>query len=236
MDQKPFHLKSLFLIIGLIVIAALVAVILSQQQQIKSLRGQQNQNTNTLKASDQLQAPVSGERQLISMPYPEIKDSSVKTNTDTPNSTEKFSDSSLHFEISLPFNDKWGTDQYKINPFELDKSQNTLYFGPIVSNCEGDCSLVRQYSIKIDPPKTAVDVMAELKKNSSSEYTIAPQAITYEGFTVIKYSSEGQCPSFPVMIVIGKKHNYTFQTNCGPQDSKPVFDMFNDIIKTLNSI
>ncbi len=231
MDQKPFHLKSLFLIIGLIGLAVLVILVLQQQQEIKSMR-QSETNTPTNNAVEvKSDTNTTGERQLLSWPYPENTDPNTKFNNDKPDTNVKYSDKTLGFEVDLPFNEKWGTSEYKINPYEFSKESNTIRFGAL-GDVEG--SWDRSYTIKVEDPKTEAEVKADLKQKLDASVYGDLKVIVADSFKIIQYDNAGLC-SHPAAIVLGKRHTYTFQARC-ENSPDPAYKLFNEIIRTLKSI
>ncbi len=234
MDQKSSIWKYFFGVIALVVIAVLVALVLQQQQQLKTLKGTETktetsqENTNTESSNEPI---VEGERQIISTPYSQLTGKcDLKVNTDPANSTELFSDKTLGFEVSLPYNENWGTEQYKISPSEYDAENNRLLYGPIGPG-EG-CGWGRK-SIAVMKPQSEAEAIAEIKKNFGDSFSFGPEAVTVDGLKLIRYSANGIC-TFQGVVVLGKRHAYGFST-CS-DNRNDAYQEFNKIIATLKSI
>ena len=74
-----------------------------------------------------------------------------KLNTDAPNTEVNFKSETMGIEVSLPYNEKWGSDTFKIEPTE--SGPGGVSFGPVNIFGEGGCGYMRHFHIVIQPKR-----------------------------------------------------------------------------------
>jgi hypothetical protein len=147
-----------------------------------------------------------------------------KFNFDQPDSRVAYADTSRGLSFSIPYNKNWGSDTYRINPY--DETSNSIAFGPIGS-FEG-CGWIRSYFLSFLPAQSAQQVLTTLKNASSEFYVMNPTTTTINNLTVVKYETAGLC-AYPKLQVVGVKYNYEVSPLCS-DDFKPL----EDIVKTIS--
>lgn len=142
-------------------------------------------------------------------------------NNDTANSQIAYNDDEKGISFEIPFNQNWGSNKYRLNPYDL--NNNDLSFGSM-SAFEG-CSTIRSYSLDFKPAKPVVKVVAEIEQG------ITPITTKINDLTVVKYAQADMCTN-SFMEVIGQKYNYLFSTSCGGDAVKDSQSLEN-IIKSV---
>jgi len=109
--------------------------------------------------------------------------------------------------LNIPYNDQWGNDQYRLNPYE--QINNSLIFGPIRGG--EACSWTRVYKLEFLPVKSASEVIGSLL---GTEKFITQK--TFSGLTAVEYESSGLL-QYANLEIIGQKFNYRLTMDCGSQ-------------------
>lgn len=213
--NKSGNLIKILLVLAGLIIIVLAYFIWHQQQQLAEYRNhfeslvnevKPAQNTNTTTSP----TPTAGDPRMLWTANSNVSGCEVKFNVDKPDTTVKYSNSEFGIEMMIPFNARWGTDKYRVNPFE-ERGGSEAIFGP-VSGFEG-CGWVRQFSMSTGPQRTAAQIVKEFN-DAKDEYTssIAEQ-FTINGITAVRYEQTGLCDQAR-LVLIGKKYNYHFYSMC----------------------
>ncbi len=154
-------------------------------------------------------------------------------NTDPAATTVKFEDKTLGLSVEIPFNNDWGTKDFRILPYEMitrvvessvvegtiaeTEETTLLHFGPYQTGEGGGCG--RRMQLAFEDPMTADAVLAEARAEETPEKTGGAELPnlaskkTINGLTVVEYD-HGLICNFPTIEVIGKKHNYKLYSVC----------------------
>ena len=152
----------------------------------------------------------------------------VQFNFDPPTVNVSYSNLLRGISISIPFNEKWGNEKYRINPY--DEMGEAILFGPIESF--EACAWVRSYSILFTKAETSEQVVSDLQKEG--ELSFGPVIEMMNNLTIVKYETLGLC-SVPRIQVIGKKFNYDIGPTCGIERDKE-FQFLGSVIQTLKLV
>jgi hypothetical protein len=151
--------------------------------------------------------------------------------TAAPTTTVRYESQKYGVAFDVPYNPDWGSEQYRIAPFDEVSTSDTLVFGPVKTG-EG-CGWGRAYLLSFQPQRSAKEAI-EAGNNSqvSAMYSVEPTEETISAFTVIKSEVVGLC-SMPAFEVIGTAdYNYSLQINCGEETEKD-FNFLESIVKTF---
>ena len=163
-----------------------------------------------------------------------------KFNNDVPNSFPMYSSSQLGLSFSVPYNSSWGSSKYRVKPYDeilreeahlVDSVYGQIAFGSI-GVFEG-CSWTRTHHLAVSMKKSADQVLNDLKNRDDYETLKnieVPSKTIINGLTVVKYTDYGLC-SYPTLIVIGRKYNYTVGSLCNGNYKELI-----DIVKTMKLI
>lgn len=157
-------------------------------------------------------------------------------NHDPANTTTTYSNQVKGISLEIPYNHKWGSNKYRINPYDERETMgemlpDSLEFGSI--GLFEACSWARSHFLYFRPAKSADEVINEIKKdpNYPEMFSLQPKKIVINGLEVVKYENFGLC-SYPTLQIIGKKYNYELKPLCDGES----FQFFEDIIKTIKLI
>lgn len=146
-------------------------------------------------------------------------------NAEPANATVLYSSKERGISLQVPFNEKWGNEQYVISPYYEIPGEDTpsLQFGNIRGGFgEGHCGLGRDFEMYSSHQQTAESIINNLKTATMVKYKdIVRKEIN--GLTVITYQTENKpennfCDQKvrvdAQLIIIGKKFNYGFLLPC----------------------
>ena len=135
-------------------------------------------------------------------------------NEDPPDRTVKYRNPDLGLEFDVPFNPKWGSEKYKLNPYDeyKDKYSASPYpfnvnirFGHVecyvVKSINTITAVVRSYGISTEPKRNEKEVIQANKSNNIDKKEIGQ-------ITVLLIKCNGQDFCDEMVIVLGKKYNY----------------------------
>lgn len=138
---------------------------------------------------------------------------STDFNNDPATTTSVYTNVAKGISFTLPYNPKWGTSKYRINPYDrgtiYSSGAERIVFGKIAP-FEG-CLVVRDYVLEFLSAKSASQLTSNIAKDELNHGIITKQL---NGLQVVEYTGEGLC-SYPTVIVIGQKFNYQFNYICG---------------------
>jgi hypothetical protein len=170
---------------------------------------------------------------------------SLKFNTEPATTSNTY----MGYGISLqvPYNPAWGTTDYRIEPYSsYDYTGGKILEFGAMRPFEG-CSLVRAYSLRFLPPRSANEVIedmgvvmkTEVVDGVSRQYSLTsdgdflpvpPTTVKINNLTVVKYKVSGMC-GYPTLEVIGNKFNYELRPLCNGN-----FEEIEDIIRTAKLV
>lgn len=156
-------------------------------------------------------------------------------NTDAATMVIPYVNREKGISFTVPYNPAWGNEKFRINPYEEVQGDLSYHveYGPLVV-FEG-CGWDRTNSVSFSEPKSASAYIAELKAENDypESYSLPPTIVHINGLEVVKYMTDGFC-SYPTMVVIGKKHNYSFGPICGGKEDFPTLEKTIKTIKLLD--
>jgi len=167
----------------------------------------------------------------------------IPENVDRADKTVVYLNQDKKISFDVPFNESWGTKDYKLNPYdEIKKDGITtgLDFGLSSIFHPGDvateCDWVRQYSLEFLPAQTITKALAEISKLSTK-----PEKKDINGYSVIEYKTENDLFDSPaaylVVRVLDKTASYEFEQVIEPWiSSMPNFENLENIVKTLKPL
>lgn len=146
----------------------------------------------------------------------------IETNRDPPNEKISYIDKERGISFSVPFNENWGTDQYRISPY--DEIEDRVLFGLIGHpNPEGaTCGFFdRFYFMEFIPVRTQDAIVVDFKtiikewgREPAAEIkTGSINGYAYVGMAQILEYDMGWLPT--KVEIIGRKYNYVFVTEAG---------------------
>jgi len=147
-----------------------------------------------------------------------------KFNFDSADTSVDYANSAKGISVQIPYNPSWGSDKYKINPY--DENEREVSFGPI--GAFEACGWTRSYFIRFLPAKSADAVISSLRSETK------PTKAIINGLNTVKYTDFGLC-LYPTLQVIGKKYNYEFVPVCGLEIEKE-FKFLENIVKTVKLV
>lgn len=166
-------------------------------------------------------------------PSPQVCEQDFHFNADPPDAIIPFSNSLKGIGFDVPFNAKWGNEQYRLNPY--DETADTIEFGRIQDL--GACSWLRSYRMKVLPARSAEEALESILNNpSTGEITLQPTIVTVGDFTTVRYVVEGKC-NHPLVELVGKKYNYEFMVGCGMRDQQQAdFELLMKVVESAKFI
>lgn len=224
------------------------AVTLRQQELIRGLQYRLDVMEGKLEVvkretASEISKPVSGDsRTLLTMnnvgqyaPKPQTPGFTTCDegfNVDAPSATANYLHQDRDFLLSfdVPYNSKWGSDRFKINPYDEGSADQNLSvsFGPFVSLPEG-CVWARKYKFQINNKKTD----QALQQGDGALVSGVPDGkfAKVNGYTVLKYIDSGLCDD-AVFDIAGQNANYQFTAVC-TSDTQKDFKLFESIVSGL---
>ena len=138
----------------------------------------------------------------------------VDFNQDAASTTVTYESSARGLQLDLPHNPDWGTDEYRINPYDeisgslFDGSSPALLYGPLLSGVEG-CGWIRDTRIEFLEARSVAEAKQAAQDSGNLEFpTTDLESVTIGGHTVVLYRYEhGFCEDF-TYEVIGEEQNY----------------------------
>lgn len=176
-----------------------------------------NVNSATVESDSNVSA-VTDSRTLLT---PENKDAvlpqdvqercALTFNTNESNTTIQYVSSDNTFEMDIPFNADWGTDQFRLSPYY--EIGSTIQFGYLQDG--ESCNPVRQYVLEFNPVRHLEDIAAEFSSDSMypADYADTVVTTTVDGHTAYQYTRMGLCTN-PVIEIVGATQNYLLSTMC----------------------
>ncbi len=159
-------------------------------------------------------------------------------NHDAPDSFVTFENDELR--IKLPFNERWGTDFKKVNPYSVWPGEYNGYearidFGSVYvhpEGWEGNCDAVRGDTyLLVGKPKTIETYLAELNLDPSYYDSLRVQSVPSledpsKILTILGYTDDHSMVDGTVSVFFGDKHTYIFNSLSFD------FDVLSDIIRS----
>jgi hypothetical protein len=150
-------------------------------------------------------------------------------NYDPPNTFIKYKNIAKGLELSIPYNNQWGSSRYKINPY--DENEKGIKFGRF-GIYEG-CSWLREYSLSF---VNLQDKESTRKTIASGSNTVAASIKEYslKGMTAFMWSEDGP-GCFTGAEFIGIKSNYRiiFSGFCDDSKDQAVLESLASSIKLI---
>lgn len=137
-------------------------------------------------------------------------------NTDAPNTEVDFKSETMGIEVTLPYNEKWGSDTFKIEPTE--SGPYGVSFGPVNIFGEGGCGYMRHFHILTKPKRDQEKLKQDLiEQNTISEDMGAEmfksKMENINGKEVIVYTIDGLCGNTHYEV-LGPNFNYEITGWC----------------------
>jgi len=144
-----------------------------------------------------------------------------------PNQIVPYSSEEWGFSFDVPYNEKWGNEKYKLNPYDervdwaggKDYRTGSEIYAAIVYGPIGvfeACGWIRNFRVEIVEKKTADEILESLSRADDYEFLkeiYQPEKSSVNNLEIVKYRDYGLC-SYSITIVIGKKYNYIFEPLC----------------------
>lgn len=148
--------------------------------------------------------------------------------------TVQYSNTDKGITFSVPYNEQWGNEKYKVTAYNEVKNDNGnleyVEFGALKNF--GNCEWGRLYSMRFLPAKGALEVIDAIQDHQSTEaISINPSTTEINGLTVVKYATTGKC-YHPAIQVIGEKYNYEFVSTCSPLAEQDM-EILEEIVKSV---
>ena len=106
-------------------------------------------------------------------------------NNDPANTTVHFSSTEKGIAFDVPYNSKWGSAKFRIDPYW--ESDNQITFGDI-SGFEA-CMWTRSDFVHLRPQQSAEEVISQILASDPPELIpVPPTTIELNGLTVVKYA------------------------------------------------
>ena len=168
----------------------------------------------------------------------------IPENVDRADKTVVYLNQDKKISFDVPYNESWGTKDYKLNPYDeikKDEAMAGLEFGSaIVFGVPKitECDWIRKYSLTFLPAETATKVLAEIKK-------IDPSAEKKEinGYTVIEYENSETLFGMPagahlnIIRILDKNSTYEIKQITEIWSSVVSdFETLENIVKTLKPL
>jgi len=157
---------------------------------------------------------------------------------DPPDRTIKYRNADLGLEFDVPFNPKWGSEKYKLNPYDeyKDKYSASPYpfnvnirFGHVecyvVKSIDTFVSMPRAYGLSVEPAKSEEDII------QSDRGIIVKKIIGSVTVLLMKCSGNNFCDE--EVIVLSKKYNYIISSIDSRGDAEETYQRFLPILKTM---
>lgn len=153
-------------------------------------------------------------------------------NNDAPSTTVNYKSEEFGISIDVPYNPKWGSDRFKINPYDIYNSNDGYFISFGSMDVFEACGWTRHYNLSFLPAINSDDVISKIKSdhNYPAMYPVLPTVKDINGLEVVEYEVSGFC-SYPTLEVIGKKFNYLFSPTCDGNIS-----FFEDIVQSIKLI
>lgn len=149
-------------------------------------------------------------------------------NYDDANTTANYTNTEKGISVDLPYNYNWGSNEYRINPYDEISNTNTVQFGAIGQG-EGGGWARYIWNMYYKEQKSAQQVVSDI--NSSGRIIIfEPEIVEINGLTVVKYAETG-LTDYYYMEVIGEKYNYDFVAIVDN-----AFDKLETVVKSIKLI
>lgn len=130
----------------------------------------------------------------------------IKFNTDPANTYVNYRNQDKGLSIEMPFNQKWGNDQYRIDPYEVVAENQRVHFSYVMP-LEG-CSWYRPEYLTFLPQKSLTESIQEIESEFEGDCRVTTQVIVINEMDVIKYEPPCGMAYFVYYRVIGEKFNY----------------------------
>lgn len=156
--------------------------------------------------------------------------------------TSKFvyTDTEYGFEVALPFNLDWGSEDYRVEPFDelavplpgQDDVLAAIQFGPMAVG-EG-CGWYRFDRLSVRGSRTADQIIAAVTAEQGEfPPIVAPREVVVGGYQAVEYDYGGLC-SQPVIELVGGSFNIVASKICGfLEEPEADFGYLRDILETL---
>lgn len=163
-------------------------------------------------------------------------------NNDPPDRTVKYSNPDLGLEFDVPFNPKWGSEKYKLNPYDeyKDKYSASPYpfnvnirLGPIecfMYESIGGIHVAapRTLGLSVKPAQSEQDIMQSDELNEKK---------IIGNITVLLMKCNGKDFCDEMAIILGKKYNYQINSYyAGSGDTEAIYKKFLPVLKTIKLI
>jgi hypothetical protein len=148
-----------------------------------------------------------------------------------PTTTVRYESAKYGVAFDVPYNPDWGSEKYRVSPFDEVPDADVLVFGPVKTG--EACGWGRAYLLSFQPQRSAEDALsAGENPQVSTMYSSKPKKDSVGGLTVVESEIVGLC-SMPALEVIGTgDYNYSLQINCGEETEKD-FTFLESIVKTF---
>jgi hypothetical protein len=147
-------------------------------------------------------------------------------NFDAPTETVTYRNETYGIQVDLPYNPKWGSVNFRVNPYDEDLINEDVFFGPIGIGEGGGWGRMMEW-LSVEPAQPADQVIAGIGQEMASK----PQTISVADLSIVRWVESG-IAAFANYEVIGQKRNYRFIT-VGSQEK---YDDLETIVKTMQLI
>lgn len=155
--------------------------------------------------------------------FPDSCGNEPRFNYDPPTTFATYSKNGI--TIQIPYNPHWGSDKFRVNPYDEDK--NRISFGTI-GRGEG-CGLERSGHIYLLPPLSIDQTNDRIKRETNDDLLWSkPTQEQINGLTVVKYGGDGMC-STAIYEIVGKQFNYRIFYFCIDR-----FEPLTELLKTAS--
>ena len=161
-------------------------------------------------------------------------------NKDESNTTVPFKNESMGIELDIPYNEKWGTAKFKLEPVEDNENGKGIGFGPANIFGEGGCVFMRHFHLNVKPKRAAKEITADLLVHGAiteaeiSNHSFYAKTETFKGKEVISYSLDGLCGN-DYYEVVGEKNNYEITGWCNDESLSSTATIY-QVIESLKFI
>jgi len=152
------------------------------------------------------------------------------------NTTVEYSNKEWGIEFNIPFNEKWGDENYKIEPFDQSLPEDDfkcVHFGKFQA---GEGGYGREFGICVEESKDAKTVINEFKESAGwAELLSGPDIKYINGIEIVQYQVIGLGNPYHVEI-IGNDYNYLIWHGVPPTASINEDERLREIIKSIKFI
>lgn len=115
----------------------------------------------------------------------------------------------LGVSVAIPFNPNWGTEEYKVKPYDYLTQDKVLLFGPLVA--VPPCSVDRHYQLRFSLTKNIDQIYQEKKQTAFPDNV---KKIKLKNGLNAVWAYENPMCNLPTLIIEGKNYTYTISLRC----------------------